>query len=121
MAIRHAVHENRLSDPSAVTAADCTAFTERAGNLGVGRKWRGAWLCRRRRPRWPGSGPCLSSPTTKGGYRPSAAPPRLCDPSERLVTPSCPTLLRPQHEELVGAGFGAPDFALAVGQLPDAG
>src|SRR5215831_6270711 len=27
MAIRHAVRENRLSDPSAATAADCTAFT----------------------------------------------------------------------------------------------
>src|SRR5215469_2481950 len=44
-------------------------------------------------------------------------PLRLCDPSERLVTPSCPTLLRSQYEELVGAGFGAPDFALASGEL----
>jgi GNAT superfamily N-acetyltransferase len=30
MEIRHAVHENRLSDPNAVTAADCAAFIDRA-------------------------------------------------------------------------------------------
>jgi GNAT superfamily N-acetyltransferase len=30
MAIRHAVRENRLSDPNAVTAADCAAFIDRA-------------------------------------------------------------------------------------------
>jgi GNAT superfamily N-acetyltransferase len=30
MAIRHAVRENRLSDPNAVTAADCAAFIERS-------------------------------------------------------------------------------------------
>jgi ribosomal protein S18 acetylase RimI-like enzyme len=30
MAIRHAVRENRLSDPNAVTAADCAAFLDRA-------------------------------------------------------------------------------------------
>jgi hypothetical protein len=30
MAIRHGVLENRLSDPTAVTAADCAAFIDRA-------------------------------------------------------------------------------------------
>jgi hypothetical protein len=30
MTIRHAVRENRLSDPNAVTAADCVAFIDRA-------------------------------------------------------------------------------------------
>ena len=30
MAIRRAVRENRLSDPNAVTAADCAAFIDRA-------------------------------------------------------------------------------------------
>ena len=30
MAIRHAVRENRLSDPNVVTAADCAAFIDRA-------------------------------------------------------------------------------------------
>jgi GNAT superfamily N-acetyltransferase len=30
MQIRHAVRENRLGDPNAVTAADCTAFIDRA-------------------------------------------------------------------------------------------
>jgi ribosomal protein S18 acetylase RimI-like enzyme len=30
MEIRHAVRENRLSDPNSVTAADCAAFIDRA-------------------------------------------------------------------------------------------
>jgi len=30
MTIRHAVRENRLSDPNSVTAADCAAFIERS-------------------------------------------------------------------------------------------
>jgi ribosomal protein S18 acetylase RimI-like enzyme len=30
MQIRHAVRENRLSDPNSVTAADCVAFIERS-------------------------------------------------------------------------------------------
>jgi ribosomal protein S18 acetylase RimI-like enzyme len=30
MEIRHAVHENRLSDPNSVTGADCAAFIDRA-------------------------------------------------------------------------------------------
>jgi hypothetical protein len=30
MEIRHAVRENRLSDPNSVTAADCSAFIDRA-------------------------------------------------------------------------------------------
>jgi hypothetical protein len=30
MAIRHAVRENRLSDPNSVTADDCAAFIDRA-------------------------------------------------------------------------------------------
>ncbi|MBV8493252.1 MAG: GNAT family N-acetyltransferase [Alphaproteobacteria bacterium] len=30
MEIRHSVRENRLSDPSLVTAADCAAFVERS-------------------------------------------------------------------------------------------
>ena len=30
MEIRHAVHENRLSDPNLVTAADCVAFIGRS-------------------------------------------------------------------------------------------
>lgn len=30
MAIRHAVIENRLSDPNSVTAADCVAFIDRS-------------------------------------------------------------------------------------------
>jgi GNAT superfamily N-acetyltransferase len=30
MQIRHAVRENRLSDPNSVTAADCVAFMERS-------------------------------------------------------------------------------------------
>ena len=30
MEIRHGVHENRLRDPSSVTAADCAAFIDRA-------------------------------------------------------------------------------------------
>jgi hypothetical protein len=40
MEIRHGVHENRLRDPTTVTAADCAAFIVPCDD----RRWRRVWL-----------------------------------------------------------------------------